>query len=80
MYTGANVFVLLNFFWKRGKKQLLPPLPSPDPMDALEEQQNKVVIKYKPTYRLEPLEERKYVFVDLFGFGVVVFVLVLFVL
>ena len=30
-------------------------------MDALEEQQKKVVVKYKPTYRLEPLEERKYV-------------------
>ena len=36
-------------------------------MDALEEQQNKVVIKYKPTYRLEPLEERKYVVVHFFG-------------
>ena len=36
-------------------------------MDALEEQQNKVVIKYKPTYRLEPLEERKYVVVHFLG-------------
>jgi hypothetical protein len=31
-------------------------------MDALEpEQAANTVIKYKPTYRLEPLEERKYV-------------------
>ena len=35
-------------------------------MDALEEQQKKVVVKYKPTYRLEPLEERKYVDISIF--------------